>query len=131
MQVSCSCDVGRRCALGFCEDAILRARFVGRARQVTQHAPEPCSTRGSKRGGPTPLLQQVDTIGRSVNTQGERAIVSRVNAAEIRLWSRTHLVPDRMDMTGSGPQSKTRRSSFVNGVARSHNHMRRVGSATG
>ena len=34
-QVPCTCDVHHRCAIGFCEDAIPRARFVGGARQVT------------------------------------------------------------------------------------------------
>ena len=35
VQVSCSCDVHRRCALGFCEDVIPRTMYVGGARQVT------------------------------------------------------------------------------------------------
>lgn len=39
VQTSCSCDVHRRCVLALCEDAILRARFVGGPHQVTHPNP--------------------------------------------------------------------------------------------
>lgn len=64
VQVSFSCGVHRRCALGFGEDTIPRARSVGGVRQVT------CSdlpyTRGASRSGYTPTVLYV--LARSVNT---------------------------------------------------------------
>ena len=87
VQVSRSSDVHRRCALGFCEDAIPRARFVG--------GPNP-ALREVQEVDFQPLLQQVLILGRSADTPDERAIRSSVTAAELRLWSKTHLAPERM-----------------------------------
>ena len=53
-----------------------------------------------------PLLQQVHTIGRSANTPDERAIRSSVTAAELRLWSKTHLAPERMTCRAAPQRAK-------------------------
>ena len=95
MHVPCSFDVQRRCALGFCEDTIPRARFVGGARHVTR--PNPILHEVHQEVDLHPLLQQVRTIGRSVATSDERAIRNRVTAAELHLRSRTHIVRARVD----------------------------------
>ena len=101
VQVSCSCDVHRRWALGFYEDAIPRARFVGGgARQVT--SPNLALHEAQQDVDLHPLLQQVLTLGRSADTPNERAIRSRVAAAELRLRGRTHLEPEWVDLSRSG-----------------------------
>ena len=51
-----------------------------------------------------PLLQQVLTLGRSADTPEERAIRSRVAAAELRLRSRTHLEPEWVDLSRSATE---------------------------
>ena len=101
VQVSSSCDVHRRCALGFCEDAIPRARFVGGARQVT--CPNP-SLHKVQEVDLHPHLQQISTLGRSADTPDERVITSRVAAAELRLRSRTHLEPEGVDLSRSATE---------------------------
>ena len=51
-----------------------------------------------------PLLQQVLTLGRSADTPDERAIISRVAAAELRLRRRTHLEPEWVDLSRSATE---------------------------
>ena len=46
-----------------------------------------------------PLLQQVLTLNRSSDTPDERAIRSRVTAAELRLRGKTHLEPEWVDLS--------------------------------
>ena len=101
MQVSCSCDVHRRCPLGFCKDPIPRVRFVGGARQVT--CPNP-SLHKVQEVDLHPHLQQISTLGRSADTPDERVITSRVAAAELRLRSRTHLEPEGVDLSRSATE---------------------------
>ena len=96
MQVSCSCDVHRRCPLDFCKDPIPRVRFVGGARQVT--CPNPALHEVQQEVDLHLLLQQVLTLGRSAD---ERTITSRVAVAELRLRSRTHLEPEGVDLSSS------------------------------
>lgn len=48
-----------------------------------------------------PLLKQVRTTDRSVDTPDERTARKRDTAAELRLWRRTHSVPERLDLTRS------------------------------
>ena len=73
VQVSCSCGVHLR--LGFCEDALLRARTFGEAHQVT--CPNPA--RGASRGGYTPpsptdsRSRQVDAQDGRTRAQGQRS----------------------------------------------------------
>ena len=78
--MSCSCDVHRRCALGFCEDAIPRARTFGGAHLVT--CPNPALHEEHQEVDLHPRLQQIRALGRSVNTTEEREIRDRVTAAE-------------------------------------------------
>ena len=94
VHVPCSFDVQRRCALGFCEDTIPRARFVGGARHVTR--PNPILHEVHQEVDLHPLLQQVRTIGRSADTPDECAIRNRVTAAELHLRRRTHIAPERI-----------------------------------
>ena len=51
-----------------------------------------------------PLLQQVLTLGRSADTPDERAIRSRVAAAELRLRSRTDLEPEGVCLSRSATE---------------------------
>ena len=102
MQVPCSCDVHRHCALGFREDAIARARFVGGARHVT--CPNPALHEVHQEVDLHPLLHQVRTIGMSVDTPDERAIRNRVTTAELCLRSRTHVAPERVDLSRSATE---------------------------
>ena len=95
--MSFSCDVHRRCALGFGEDAIPRARFVDGARQVT--CPNPALHDIQQEVDLHTLLQQVLTLGTSADTPDERAIRSRVAVAELRLWNRTHLELEWVDLS--------------------------------
>ena len=101
VQVPCSCDVHHRCALGFCEDAIPRPRFVGGARHVT--CPNPALHEVHQEVDLHPL-QQIRAIGRTPDTPDERAIRNRVTAAELRLRSRTHISPERVDLTRSATE---------------------------
>ena len=95
--VSCSCDVHRRCALGFCEDAIPRARtFVG-VHLVT--CPNPALHEEHQEVDLHPLLQQVRALGRSVNTTEEHELRARVIAAEQRLRRRAHITPEMVDLS--------------------------------
>lgn len=103
MQESCLCDVHHRCALGLCGDTILRARFVGGARQIT--CPNPALHEVHEEVDLHPLLQQNRTLGRSTNMPDEHAIGNRVTAAELRLRSRTHIAPERVYL----PRSTTER----------------------
>ena len=62
VNVPCFCDVHLRCALGFFEDAIPRARFVVRARYDT--CLNPALHENHQKVDLPPLLQHVRTIGR-------------------------------------------------------------------
>ena len=101
MQVPYSCDVHRRCALGFCEDSIPQARFVGGARHVT--CPNPALHEVHQEVDPQTLVQ-VRAVGRTADAPDERAIRNRVTAAELRLRSRTHISPERVDLTRSATE---------------------------
>ena len=79
IQVSCSCDARRRCALGFCEGEIPRARTFGGVRQVT--CPNPALHEEHQEVDLHPFIQQIRAIGRSVDTTEERKIRYRINAA--------------------------------------------------
>ena len=73
-QVPCSCDVHRRCALGFVEDAISRDRVSGASTltyQVT--CPNPALHEVHREVDLQSLLQQICGVGRSADT-AERAI---------------------------------------------------------
>ena len=95
VQVSCSCDVHRRCALGFCDDVIPRARYVGGASQVT--CLNPALHEEHHEVDIHPLLQQIRALGRSADRTEERVIRERATAAELRLLRRTHTSPKRVD----------------------------------
>ena len=97
VQVSCSCDVHRRRVLGFCEDAIPRARTFGGVHLVT--CPNPALHAGHQEVDLHPLLQQIRALGRSVNTTEEHEIRARVTAAEQRLRRRAHITPEVVDLS--------------------------------
>ena len=99
VQVSCSCDVHRRCALGFCEDAIPRARTFGGVHQVI--CPNPALREEHQEVDLHPLLQQMRDLGRSVDTTEECEIRERVTAAEQRLLRRAHITPEMVDLSMS------------------------------
>ena len=84
----CPCDIHRRCAVGFCEDVIPRARYVGRASQVT--CPSPALHEEHHEVDIHPLLEQIHALGRSADTTEERAIRERETAPELRLLRKTH-----------------------------------------
>ena len=97
VQVSCSCDAHRRCALGFCEDAIPRARTFGGVHLVT--CPNPALHEEHQEVDLHPLLQQIRALGRSVDTTEEHEIRARVTAAEQRLRRRAHITPEVVDLS--------------------------------
>ena len=86
VQVSCACDVHQRCALGFCEDAIPRAKTFGGVHLVT------C---------PNPALheahQEVD-LHPLYTTEGYD-IRARVTTDEQRLRRRDHITPEMVDLS--------------------------------
>ena len=86
LQISCSCEVHRRCTLGFVEDAILRARING-VRTITYQVtcPNPALHEVHQEVDLHPLLQQIQDLGGPADTAEERAIDARVAVAE--LWS--------------------------------------------
>ena len=100
MQVSCSCDVHRRCALGFVEHAIPQAR-VNEAYTITHQVMRPnlalfevhqdVDLHG--------LLQQIRGIGRSAETAEERAIGARVTALDLRLNRRPTTPTGTIDLS--------------------------------
>ena len=94
MQMSFSCEVHRRCALGFVEDAIPRARING-VRTVTYQVTcsNPALHEVHQEGYPHLLLQQIQGLGGPTDTAEERAIGARVVAAELRLNRRGPLPP--------------------------------------
>ena len=71
MHVPCSFDVQRRCALGFCEDTIPRARFVGGARHVTR--PNPILHEVHQEVDLHPLLQQKSALSEGRPTRPTNA----------------------------------------------------------
>ena len=97
VQVSCSCDAHRCCALGFCEDAIARARTFGGVHLVA--CPNPALHEEHQEVDLHPLLQQIRALGRSVNTTEEHKIRARVTAAEQRLLRRAHITPEVVDLS--------------------------------
>ena len=97
VQVSCSCGVHRRCALGSCEDVNPRAKYVGGASQVT--CPNPGLHEEHHEVDIYPLLHQIRALGRSVDTTEERIIRERVTAAELWFLRRTHTSPERVDLS--------------------------------
>ena len=101
MQVPYSCDVHRRCALGFCEDSIPQARFVGGARHVT--CPNPALHEVHQEVDPQTLVQ-VRAVGRTADAPDERAIRNRVTVAELRLQSIAHIAPERVDLSRSATE---------------------------
>ena len=128
--VSCSCDVHRRCALGFCEDAIPRARtFVG-VHLVT--CPNPALHEEHQEVDLHPLLQQVRALGRSVNTTEEHELRARVIAAEQRLRRRAHITPEMVDLSRNLTE-RDEEDHHGDGGARSPSNKceRRVGSVAG
>ena len=71
IQVPCSCDVHRRCALGFAEDAIPRARVSGASTltyQVT--CPNPALHEAYREVDLHSLLQQIRGVGRTTDKNG-------------------------------------------------------------
>ena len=97
VQVSCSCDVHRRCALGFCEDAILRDGTFRGVHLVT--CPNPALHEEHEEVDLYPLLQQTRALGRSVDTTEEHEIKARVTAAEQRLRRSAHIIPKMVDFS--------------------------------
>lgn len=97
VQVSCSCDVHGRCSLGFCEDALPRARYVGGAGEVT--FPKQALREEQDQVNMYPLLQQLRALGRSADTTEERVIRERVSAGELRPRRRTHTCPERVGLS--------------------------------
>ena len=96
VQVSCSCDAHRRCALGFCE-AIPRAGTFGEVHLVM--CPNPALHQEHQEVDLHPLLQQIRALCRSVNTTEEHEIRARVTAAEQRLRRRAYITPEVVDLS--------------------------------
>lgn len=96
MRVPCSCDVKRRYALGFAEDASAQAMSSG-ARQVTR--PNRALHTVHRYVNLRPLAQHIRSLGKSVNTTEERAIRDEATAAEHRLLNRTHASPKTVDLS--------------------------------
>ena len=97
IQVSSSCDVHRRCTLGFCEDAIPRARTFGGVHLVT--CPNPALHEEHQEVDLHPLLQQIRALGRSVNSTEKHDIRVGATAAEQRLRRRAHITPEMVDLS--------------------------------
>ena len=97
--MSYSSDIHRRCALGFCEDAIPRARTFGGVHLISR--PNPVLHEEHQEVDLHPLLQQSRALGRSVNTTEEREIRDRATAAEHRLLRRAHITPKMVDLSRS------------------------------
>ena len=129
-QVPCSCDVHRRCALGFREDAISRARTLGGVHLVT--CPNQALDEELEEVDLHPLLQQIRALGRSVDTTEEYEIRHRVTAAEQRLLKKRTL-PHKWWIYCGVARRETRRTTTENGGARSPSNKceRRVGSVAG
>ena len=102
VQVSCSCDVHSRCALGFCEDAISRARSFGGVHLVT--CPNPALHEEHQEADLHPLRQQIRALGRSVDTTEKHEIRRWVTAAQQRLLIRAHITPEMVDLSRRGTE---------------------------
>ena len=100
MQVPCSCDVHRRCALGFAEDAIPRAR-ANEARTITHQVTcsNPALHEVNQEMDLHALLQQIRGLGRSADTAKERAIWTRVTAVELRFNRRPIALTGKIDLS--------------------------------
>ena len=85
-QVPCSCNAHRRCPLVFDEDAIPQARVNAAIRLTYQVTfPNPALHEVHREMDLQSLLQQIRGVGRSADTAEERAIRTRVTAAELFL----------------------------------------------
>ena len=104
MQVSCSCDVHHRCALGFVEDAIPRAGANG-ARTIMHQVTCPNSALHAvhQEVDLRPLRQQIRGLGRSANTT-ERTIGASVTAAEIHLNRRSTTSTETIELLRSAAE---------------------------
>ena len=100
VRMPCSCDVRRRCALGFVEDAIPRSR-ANEARTITHQVtcPNPALHEVQQDVDLHGLLQQIRGIGRSTDTAEERAIGARVTVAELRLNRRPTTPTGTIDLS--------------------------------
>ena len=99
VQMPCSCDVRRRCALGFVEDAIPRARVTGATTLTSQvTCPNPSVYEVHREVGLKSLLQQIRGVGRSADT-AERAIRARITAAELLLSRRSTTLTGAIDLS--------------------------------
>ena len=99
VQVPCPCDVHRRCALGFVEDAIPRARVTGATTLTSQvTCPNPSVYEVHREVGLKSLLQQIRGGGRSADT-AERAIRARITAAELLLSRRSTTLTGAIDLS--------------------------------
>ena len=107
VQVPCSCDVHRRCALGFVEDAMPRARVSVASTltyQVTCLNPAPHEVH--REVDLQSLLQQIRGVGRSAGTAEARAIRARVTAAELRLSRRSTTPIGTVDLSRSAAERR-------------------------
>ena len=103
VQMSCSIEMHRRCALGFVEDAISRARING-VRTVTHQVtcPNPALHEVHQEVYLHSLLQQIQGLGGTDRHRGgERAIDARVVAAELRLNRRSITETETIDLPRS------------------------------
>ena len=103
-QVSCSCDVQRRCALGFVQDVIPRARANG-ACTITHQVtfPHPTLHALHQEVDLQPLFQQIRGFGRPADTVEDRAIGANITAAELRFNRRftTPIGPIRLSRSAA------------------------------
>ena len=103
--ISCSCEVHRRCALGFVEDATPRARINGVrtvAYQVT--CPNPASHELRQEVDLHPLLQKLQGLGGPTGTAEERATDATVVAAEVHLNRRSTTATETIDLSRSATE---------------------------
>ena len=106
VQITCSCEAHRRCAHGFVEDAIPRARISG-VRTVTYQVtcPDPALHEVHQEVGLQPLLQQHQSLGGPTDTAEERAIYARaVTGGELRLNRRSTTATETIDSSRSAAE---------------------------
>ena len=101
VHASCSCDVHRRCTLGFVEDAISRARADG-ARTLTPQvtSPNPALMRCTKRWTCTSFSTDPWFSGWA-DTAEEKAIDARLTETELRLSRSSTTLTGTVDLSRS------------------------------
>ena len=102
-QISCSCEVHRRCALGFFEYSTPQARTNG-VRTGTYQVTCPALHEVHQEVDLHPLLQRIGGLAGPAGKGKERAIDASVAAAELRLNRRSTTTTETIELSRSAAE---------------------------